>query len=80
VRSTLGAHDHLSCREREVLGYVLTGSTYTEIAKALVLSEKTIGAHISNMLRKTGTANRVQLAELARRSRERRSEEDDGEF
>jgi DNA-binding CsgD family transcriptional regulator len=70
----------LTRREREVLGYLLTGNTYAEIAKALVLSEKTIGAHISNMLRKTGTANRVQLAELARRSRERRCEKDDGEF
>jgi DNA-binding CsgD family transcriptional regulator len=68
----------LTGREREVLGYLLAGGTNAEIAKALVLSEKTIGVHISNMLRKTGTANRVQLAELARRRRERRSEEDEG--
>ncbi len=59
----------LTRREREVLGYLLAGATNAEIAKALVLSEKTIGVHISNMLRKTGTANRVQLAELTRRRR-----------
>lgn len=57
----------LTRREREVLGHLLAGHTYAEIAKALVLSEKTISVHISNMLRKTGTTNRVQLAELARR-------------
>jgi DNA-binding NarL/FixJ family response regulator len=57
----------LTRREREVLGYLLAGNTNAEIAKALVLSEKTIGVHISNMLHKTGTTNRVQLAELARR-------------
>lgn len=63
-----------------MLGYLLGGGTNAEIAKALVLSEKTIGVHISNMLRKTGTANRVQLAELARRWQERKSEEDGGDF
>ncbi|WP_308201151.1 LuxR C-terminal-related transcriptional regulator [Paractinoplanes maris] len=62
----------LTSREREVLAHLLTGGTNTEIAKALVLSEKTIGVHVSNMLRKTGTANRIQLAELARRHRNRK--------
>ncbi|GIF02425.1 helix-turn-helix transcriptional regulator [Paractinoplanes rishiriensis] len=66
----------LTRREREILGYLLAGGTYAEIAKALVLSEKTISVHISNMLRKTGTANRVQLAELARRRREERPRHD----
>jgi DNA-binding NarL/FixJ family response regulator len=32
-----------------------------------VLSEKTVSVHISNMLRKTGTANGVELAQLAQR-------------
>ena len=39
-----------------------------------MLSEKTVSVHVSNMLRKTGTTNRVELAQLAhrpRRSRER---------
>ncbi len=57
----------LTPREREILGYVAAGRTYGEIARTLVVSEKTISVHISNMLRKTGTANRVELTQLAQR-------------
>ncbi|WP_133878588.1 helix-turn-helix transcriptional regulator [Paractinoplanes brasiliensis] len=56
----------LTSRESEVLGYVVTGRTNAEIAAELVLSEKTISVHISNMLRKTGAANRIELARWAR--------------
>ena len=62
----------LTTREREVLAHLVAGRTYGEIARALVLSEKTVSAHVSNMLRKTGTASRVELAELAHRHRDRR--------
>jgi DNA-binding CsgD family transcriptional regulator len=57
----------LTAREREVLTHLAAGETYREIAHALVLSEKTISAHVSNMLRKTGTRSRVDLVDLARR-------------
>ncbi|HEY3261841.1 MAG TPA: AAA family ATPase [Pseudonocardiaceae bacterium] len=57
----------LTAREREVLSYVAAGRTYREIARALVVSEKTVSVHISNMLHKTGTANRIELAQLAHR-------------
>jgi DNA-binding CsgD family transcriptional regulator len=57
----------LTAREREILAHVVAGRTYREIARALVLSEKTVGVHISNMLRKTGTASRIELAQLAHR-------------
>jgi DNA-binding NarL/FixJ family response regulator len=57
----------LTPREREVLAYVVAGRTYGEIARELVLSEKTVSVHISHLLHKTGTANRVELAQLARR-------------
>jgi DNA-binding NarL/FixJ family response regulator len=57
----------LTGREREILPHLVAGRTYAEIAKALVLSEKTVSVHVSNMLRKTGTANRVELAQLANR-------------
>jgi DNA-binding CsgD family transcriptional regulator len=57
----------LTSREREILSYVIAGSTYAEIARDLVISEKTVSAHVSNLLRKTGTTNRIQLAQLARR-------------
>jgi DNA-binding CsgD family transcriptional regulator len=54
----------LTAREREVLRFIVLGHTYAEIAHALFLSEKTISAHVSNMLRKTGAANRMELAQL----------------
>jgi DNA-binding CsgD family transcriptional regulator len=55
----------LTRREREILEHVVAGRTYSEIAEALVLSEKTVSSHISNMLRKTGTSNRHDLAARA---------------
>jgi len=48
----------------------LQARTYSEIARELVISEKTVSVHISNLLHKTGTANRVDLAGLARRTGE----------
>ncbi|MGH9249366.1 MAG: AAA family ATPase [Acidimicrobiales bacterium] len=57
----------LTPREREVLIHLVAGRTYGEIARELVLSEKTVGVHVSHLLHKTGTANRVELAQLARR-------------
>lgn len=57
----------LTPREREILAHIVAGRTYAEIAHTLVLSEKTISVHVSNMLRKTNAANRIELAQLARR-------------
>jgi DNA-binding CsgD family transcriptional regulator len=57
----------LTSREREVLAYVVAGRTYGEIARELVISEKTVSAHISNLLHKTGTSSRVELAQLVGR-------------
>jgi DNA-binding CsgD family transcriptional regulator len=57
----------LTPREREVLAYVVAGRTYGEIARELVISEKTVSAHISNLLHKTGTSSRVELAQLVGR-------------
>jgi DNA-binding NarL/FixJ family response regulator len=49
------------------LGSLVAGSTYPEIANTLVISEKTVSAHVSNLLRKTHTSSRVVLAQLAHR-------------
>jgi DNA-binding CsgD family transcriptional regulator len=57
----------LTAREHEILGYIVAGSTYAEIANTLVISEKTVPSHVSNLLRKTHTSNRVELAQLAHR-------------
>jgi DNA-binding CsgD family transcriptional regulator len=57
----------LTAREHEILGYLVAGSTYAEIANTLVISEKTVSSHVSNLLRKTHTSSRVELAQLANR-------------
>ena len=59
----------LTRREREILEHLVAGRTYSEIAEALYVSEKTVSSHISNMLRKTGTSNRHELAARALASR-----------
>jgi DNA-binding CsgD family transcriptional regulator len=55
----------LTRRELDILDHVMAGRTYAEIARALVISEKTVSSHMSNLLRKTGAANRLDLARLA---------------
>ncbi len=57
----------LTARENQVLSHVVAGRTYREIASALVISEKTVSAHISNLLRKTSTGNRAELSQKYRR-------------
>jgi DNA-binding CsgD family transcriptional regulator/tetratricopeptide (TPR) repeat protein len=57
----------LSPREQQILDLVVAGRTYAEIAGELFISEKTVSSHISNMLRKTDTSSRIELAQLARR-------------
>ncbi|PQZ92992.1 hypothetical protein CQ018_11080 [Arthrobacter sp. MYb227] len=57
----------LTVRELEILEHVVAGRTYAQIASSLVISEKTVSSHISNMLRKTGTANRLDLSRFATR-------------
>ena len=67
VRAPAAVFPSLTSREREILVHLVAGRTYGEIARDLVISEKTVSVHVSNMLHKTGTANRVELAGLARR-------------
>ena len=57
----------LTGREREILEYLVAGRSNGEIAKELVISDKTVSVHVSNILRKTGTSSRVEVAALAER-------------
>lgn len=57
----------LTRRELEVLGHLVAGRSYTEIAAALCISDKAVSVHVSNLLRKTGTTSRVEAAQFARR-------------
>jgi DNA-binding NarL/FixJ family response regulator len=48
----------LTAREVEVLRLVARGQTNREIASALVISEKTVARHVSNLFAKLGVSNR----------------------
>lgn len=60
--------DPLTERESEVLKLVAKGRTNQEIAEELVLSDRTVGAHVSNILSKLHLANRTQAALYALRT------------
>lgn len=55
----------LSAREQEVLQFVVAGSRNRHIADQLGISENTVKFHVSNLLRKTSSRNRGELAALA---------------
>jgi DNA-binding NarL/FixJ family response regulator len=57
----------LSDREVEVLRLVAQGRTNAEIAEALVISKNTADRHVSNILAKTGCANRAEAVLCAAR-------------
>jgi DNA-binding NarL/FixJ family response regulator len=52
----------LTDREHEVLALIANGRSNREIARALVLSEKTVKTHVSNILMKLDLSDRTQAA------------------
>jgi DNA-binding CsgD family transcriptional regulator/pimeloyl-ACP methyl ester carboxylesterase len=59
--------DGLSAREIEVLQLVAAGRSNPQIADELVISLNTVQRHVSNILAKTGLANRTEAASYATR-------------
>ena len=57
--------DGLTQREVEVLRLVAEGKTNREIAEELFISLRTVANHVTNILSKTGAANRAQAATYA---------------
>lgn len=57
----------LTDREREILTYLSKGHTNREIAQLLCISAKTVDFHRTNLMRKLGIHNRVELTKYAMR-------------
>jgi DNA-binding NarL/FixJ family response regulator len=55
----------LTSREREVATLVATGLTNKDIAARLVVSKRTVDAHLEHILSKLGYSSRTQVAALA---------------
>jgi DNA-binding CsgD family transcriptional regulator len=64
-----GRGQPLSVRERECLAYVARGLTNADIAKAMGITERTVGFHVSHLLVKLEAANRTEAVARALRER-----------
>jgi two-component system, NarL family, response regulator LiaR len=65
AKGALNPFTELSERELEVLKLIADGMSNAEMAAKLVLSEKTIKGHVSNILSKLHLADRTQAAVYA---------------
>ncbi|WP_017327121.1 LuxR C-terminal-related transcriptional regulator [Synechococcus sp. PCC 7336] len=65
MENSYRTNDNLSDRELQVVELIATGLTNQDIAKRLEISKRTVDNHISNILEKTRTANRVALVRWA---------------
>lgn len=64
--ANLLTHYNLTIREGEVLRFLISGMTITEIAKHLSISENTLRTHSKNIYKKLGINYRSELNKLLR--------------
>ena len=62
LRPAAATPDGLTAREREIAELIAAGRTNREVAEQLVLSTRTIEAHVRNIYAKLGVRSRVELA------------------
>ena len=65
LRAAKLEHDGLTEREREVAALIAQGLSNRDIAEQLSISQRTAGAHVSNILAKLGFSSRAQVAAWA---------------
>jgi DNA-binding NarL/FixJ family response regulator len=53
---------HLSSREQEILGLLIKGNSYKQIAALLFISVETLNSHIKNIYRKLNVHSRSELS------------------
>lgn len=58
----------LTPREREVLALLASGRSAKQVARQLVISPRTLGTHVQNILRKLGVNTRTQAVAIAHRA------------
>ncbi|PZO58036.1 MAG: helix-turn-helix transcriptional regulator [Phormidesmis priestleyi] len=68
TRSNVGLQSDLSDRELQIVEQVTAGLTNQEISEKLEISKRTVDNHVSNILNKTATGNRVALVRWALQS------------
>jgi DNA-binding NarL/FixJ family response regulator len=57
-----GSAPTLTVRERQVMEHILLARSNKEIAKRLGIEERTVKAHVSRLMQKTGADNRIKLS------------------
>ena len=60
------ARIRLTAREADVLDQLALGSSYTEIAQALFITENTVKTHLISLYRKLGVEKRSAALRVAR--------------
>lgn len=66
TRSTAGGIGALTGRELEIIRFVAERKSNKAIGKALSISPRTVGTHLSNIYQKVGVGSRGELADFAR--------------